>query len=292
MLGREELMVIRVRVPGSCGELVQGICHGTPFLLTCPVPLYSTVCVSDRPAPYRLPEKAAQAMKVTLAHLQRSVFPYHVSLTSSIPRGKGMASSSADVAAVIQAVACACGTGLSEQEVGHLAARVDPVDGVFARGLSLIQYRSGNLIRSYAPVPPIWIAILDTGGTVDTQAFHRQWDDTMPLHTAPAVSALSLLDEGLTAQRIGEAATRSALAPQAVLPKPDFFQLVRACRKMGALGVNTAHSGTVCGVLFSSHTPFEEIKQYMASLTARFPDYTLLNIVPLISGAMDIEKEE
>ena len=103
-------------------------------------------------------------MKVTLAHLQRSVFPYHVSLTSSIPRGKGMASSSADVAAVIQAVACACGTVLSEQEVGHLAARVDPVDGVFARGLSLIQYRSGNLIRSYAPVPPIRIAILDTGG--------------------------------------------------------------------------------------------------------------------------------
>ena len=89
-------MVIRVRVPGSCGELVQGICHGTPFLLTCPVPLYSTVCVSDRPAPSRLPEKATQAMKVTLAHLQRSVFPYHVSLTSSIPRGKGMASSSAD----------------------------------------------------------------------------------------------------------------------------------------------------------------------------------------------------
>lgn len=100
-------------------------------------------------------------MKVTLAHLQRSVFPYHVSLTSSIPQGKGMASSSADVAAVIQAVACACGTVLSEQEVGYLAARVDPVDGVFARGLSLISTAAAILSvpmrRSLPSGLPYWI---------------------------------------------------------------------------------------------------------------------------------------
>lgn len=285
-------MVIRVRVPGSCGELVQGIYHGTPFLLTCPVPVYSTVVVSDDAGSLQLPPKAEQAMKVTLAYLHCSAFPYHLSLDSPIPRGKGMASSSADVAAMIQAVACACGTVLSEQEVGHLAARVDPVDGVFARGLSLIQYRSGSLLRSYMPVPPVRIAILDTGGMVDTQAFHQQWDDAMSTHTAQAVAALALLDEGLTEQRIGEAATMSALAHQAVLPKPDFSRLVRACRDIGALGVNTAHSGTVCGVLFPSHTSFENVKQDMAALTARFPDYTLLDVVPLISGAMNIEKEE
>ena len=285
-------MVIRVRVPGSCGELVQGVCHGTPFLLTCPVPIFSTAVVSDEPGFSRLPPKAAQAVNLTLSYLHCSSFPYHLQLVSSIPRGKGMASSSADVAAVIQAVACACGRTLSEQDVGHLAARVDPTDGVFARGLSLIQYRRGNIIRSYEPVPPMNVAILDTGGTVDTQTFHHQWDKTMPYHTAPAVAALSLLDKEPTEEQIGEAATMSALAHQNILPKPALPQLIQACREMGALGVNAAHSGTVCGVLFPSFLPVSEVKQCMTELTARFPDYTLLDVVPLIGGTMDIEKEE
>ena len=40
-------MEIVVRVPGSCGELVQGFAGGEPFLGTCPIDRYTTVQVSD-----------------------------------------------------------------------------------------------------------------------------------------------------------------------------------------------------------------------------------------------------
>ena len=40
-------MELMVRVPGSCGELLQGMKAGNPFLVTCPVGSYTTVRISD-----------------------------------------------------------------------------------------------------------------------------------------------------------------------------------------------------------------------------------------------------
>lgn len=38
-------MELIVRVPGSCGEVMQGFWQGRPFLVTCPIDRYSTVVV-------------------------------------------------------------------------------------------------------------------------------------------------------------------------------------------------------------------------------------------------------
>jgi len=34
---------IAIKVPGTCGELVQGICEGNNFHVTCPVELFSYI---------------------------------------------------------------------------------------------------------------------------------------------------------------------------------------------------------------------------------------------------------
>ena len=38
-------MELIVRVPGSCGEIMQGSWQGEPFLVTCPIDRYSTVTI-------------------------------------------------------------------------------------------------------------------------------------------------------------------------------------------------------------------------------------------------------
>jgi len=48
-------MVIRVKVPGSCGELLQGTKNGKPFLLTCPINQYSTVLIEKSLLKVKLP---------------------------------------------------------------------------------------------------------------------------------------------------------------------------------------------------------------------------------------------
>src|SRR5712692_8205418 len=38
-------MKAKIRVPGTCGEFVQGMLDGRHFLVSCPIDLYSTVSV-------------------------------------------------------------------------------------------------------------------------------------------------------------------------------------------------------------------------------------------------------
>lgn len=81
-------MELTVRVPGSCGELVQGWLRGEPFLVTCPIDRYTRVRVSGELQGLRgLGEKARRALELTLNTLGQGTFPWGMELTSELPRG-------------------------------------------------------------------------------------------------------------------------------------------------------------------------------------------------------------
>ena len=63
-------MELIVRVPGSCGEVMQGFWQGRPFLVTCPIDRYSTVVV--RPGTGRLVGGGAKARRA-LARWDRPI---------------------------------------------------------------------------------------------------------------------------------------------------------------------------------------------------------------------------
>ena len=129
-------MKLTVKVPGSCGELVQGTREGVPFLVTCPVNLYTTVTVTDENMAHRgLGAKAEKALERTLHYLGETSFPYGITLSSELPIGKGMASSSADIAAVCYAVAAVFGHEITAPEVSRIAAGIEPTDGIFFDGV-------------------------------------------------------------------------------------------------------------------------------------------------------------
>lgn len=283
-------MHLSVSVPGSCGEFIQGRWHGTPFLLTCPIDLYSTATVREgEQGP--LQPKAKAALAATLAYLGQPAFPYSLSVQSQLPPGKGMASSTADIAAVSVAVATALGKTLSAAEIGHLAATIDAVDGVFARNLALVNYSTGDILRTYGLVPPMKIAILDAGGTVQTEDFHAATDRLVPQHTEAAAQALASLKDKVTAETLGKAATCSAVAHQPYLPKPDLEQLIRLAKQHGALGINTAHSGTICGILFPADRREADIEETAKAIAGTLGTYTYYRTVRLISGGVRIPKE-
>ena len=54
---------------------------------------------------------------------------------------------------------------------------------------------------------------------------------------------------------LGRAATRSALLNESRLPKPELPDLLRITRETGGVGVQIAHSGTVCAVLVDARAP-------------------------------------
>ena len=260
-----------VRVPGVCGELVQGMLDDDYYLVTCPIDYFSRVQVDlfspaspvvgspvDVP-PVLGPEdspKAVGAVSATLAHLGREELSARLAISNPIPRGKGMGSSSADVVAAIAATALALNQALSPEVVGRLALMEEPTDGVMFPGIALFDHRQGRLMGELGPPPPMEIVALDFGGTVDTVEFNREdrralWQSLRP----ETDQALELVRQGIKEvdpKKLGRGATISAEANQLVLHKPQLPDVLRFAQSLDAAGVTVGHSGTIIGVLLDA----------------------------------------
>lgn len=233
-----------VKMRGTCGELAQGFYRGEPILITCPIEKFSTVTVSDKFAGVEgLGSKSLTMLEKVLKRFGVREFKFGVRLTSELPRGKGMASSSADLAAVAQAVALSLGKKLSPDELGKLCASIEPTDGIFYSGVVAMNPLTGRLVKKIRAQEKFQIAIFDYGGEVDTLKLNRRSDFELP-------ALDDVIDFALT--------EKSALANQSILPKRELYELMNFSKTLGAVAVNVAHSGTVAGIFFRADDFVEE----------------------------------
>ncbi|MBI2866986.1 MAG: GHMP kinase [Chloroflexi bacterium] len=263
-------------MPGTCGELVQGQADGLRFHVSCPIELYSVVTVT---LTYGTPyidappgkEKAKAAVAATLSYMVLSCGAM-LSIESALPPGKGMASSTADVAGAVWATAQAAGRSLSTAEMARLAVSIEPTNGTLFPGLTLFDHREGKAVDLLGEPPPLAVLALDFGGTVDSVAFNQQDIAAQLAANEPATrEALALLRDGLRRQDcglIGRAATMSAQANQVILLKPQLDDVIAFARETGAYGVCAAHSGTVLGLLVS---PEQDLAALEAQARAFLP---------------------
>jgi len=282
-----------VRAPGVCGELAQGVIEGIHFLVTCPVDFYSRVKVdiySDGPgveAPQDC-EKAAAAVRRTLFHLKNAKVRAKLSINNPIPRGKGMASSSADLAAAIAATGLALGEEISPYQIAQIALSIEPTDGIMIPGVALFDHRAGIIRESLGPPPPMEIVALDLGGTVDTVQFNmvdrfQRWQSV----DEQTGEALRLLRRGIEEQDpalVGQGASISAEASQTVLAKPRLAEVKEFAESVGAVGVNVGHSGTIMGVLLDARERRGK-STYHKALSA-FPDAESVYHFRLLGGGV------
>ena len=281
-------MDIMVRVPGSCGELVQGFADGEPFLGTCPIDRYTTVQVSERFFELDgLGEKSQQALRLALARLGRSSFPYGMRLTSELPRGKGMASSSADIAAVVVAVMEAFGESWTPELIMDIAVQIEPTDGVFCPGIVLMNQVSGKVWKCFLQVPALHGAVFDVGGMVDTCTFHQQ--ENVAEDMCEMFNAFRQVMESGQAERIAQIAAESALANQRLLYKEELAQIWLLGQSAGAWGVNVAHSGTVLGLWWSAVKDAAELHA-CAERIARNVGVDYLGLVSLCPGGVEVRR--
>ncbi|MBQ3441763.1 MAG: GHMP kinase [Selenomonadaceae bacterium] len=226
-------MKIIVKMRGTCGELAQGFYRGEHVLITCPIEKFSTAVVSDEFAGvFGLGLKSRAILDKVCGGRE---FKFGLRLASELPRGKGMASSSADMAAVAQAVALSLGRRLSPGDLGKLCASIEPTDGIFYPGVVAMNPLTGRLIKSIRAQERFQVAVFDYGGEVDTLKLNRRSDFEFP-------TLADEIDFMLT--------ERSALANQSILPKRGLEDLMTFAKDLGAVAVNVAHSGTVAGIFF------------------------------------------
>lgn len=287
-----------VRCPGSCGELVQGTAAGAHFLVTCPIDLYSDVSVTLSPTLLPAPkvgEKTQEAVRQTLRYFKQADCHFDISIRTDLPKGKGMASSSADISAACMATAVGLGYTLTPDEIATIALRIEPTDGVFFPGIMMLDHVEGVVRRSLGTPPPIRIAVLDMGGEVDTVGFNQRQDLAMlnQWKEPQVLAALKMVEEGIRrgdTALLGAGTTLSALANQTILPKPLLEEVIEISRQCGALGVNVAHSGTVVGILFDparGASPEECIKK----VSTAYPELRPGKVVSLVPGGLTVMEE-
>jgi L-threonine kinase len=269
---------VTVAMPGTCGELIQGWLAdwAEPVLVSCPIPLYSRVTVElqSEPAIHLLNGsghclKSRRAARLVLDTLGRPDIGARVALSSQLPPGRGMASSTADVIGVMVGVARALGHSLTTAELARLACQIEPSDSTMFNGLALLAYRGSSQFCVLGTPPALPLLMLDPGYTVDTLAYNAQLDLAGVRRLAATTQvALDLLRQGLgqaDPATIGTAATLSALSYQSVSASPLLEQAKSWAEDTGAIGLVRAHSGSVVGLLYPAHTDLADSARWLAA---------------------------
>lgn len=287
-------MKAKVKVPGSCGELVQGTIDGEHFLVTCPIDLFSEVTLlQGEPGPAAGP-KAMEAVRRAWEFLGCTQAEFAITVRSELPLSKGMASSSADIAAACQAAAISVGQALTADQIADIALQIEPTDGVFFPGIMMFDHVFGRRRQSLGLPPPMTLVVFDTGGQVDTLQFNSR-SDLARLNQAKEAQvrqALDLVTEGLAkgdASLIGQGATVSAMANQRILFKACLPDMIDVALDFGAVGVNAAHSGTVIGAMFAG-TP-SGLEEFVTAVRVACPQVDYLGTVRLIGGGLTVMGE-
>ena len=241
--------------PASCGEIIQGWILGSEKLVSCPVDWYSEVEVTaGTPVPAERPLVRAMVKQV-LAHWQLPAAlsdEIRIDCRSTIPVAKGMASSTADIAATAVATSRHLGFTLDDVTLSQLCVALEPTDSTVFRSLTLFDHNTAQTRISCERVPTLDVLLLESPLTLRTEDYHR-----LPRRAALMANADALDSAWRKVQRacltndpalLGEAASQSAMASQTLLPKPGFNSLMGIVEQCDLYGLNVAHSGSVVGL--------------------------------------------
>ena len=233
-------------------------------------------------------------LRSTLERLGHERLSAKLSINNPIPRGKGMGSSTADVAAVIAATGLALGRELQPAAIAEIALSVEPTDGVMFPGIAMFDHLAGTIAESLGPPPPMEIVALDFGGAVDTVEFNKVdrrelWRSIQ----AETSQALELVRAGVRQgdpELVGRGSSISALASQRVLPKPKLAEVNEFAAQVGAVGVNVGHSGTIIGVLLDARQ--RRGKSTFRRAREAFPDAEMVHHFRLLGGGVQAVKSK
>ncbi len=246
--------------PASCGELIQGWISGSEKLVSCPINWFSTVSVTTGNAlPYRERPLMRKALKLALKTLEIPVAEsarLKIDYASDIPVAKGMASSTADIAATIAATYRHFRANITEQDIAALCAHLEPTDSTMFSVLTLFDHHKGTISKQLGTPANLDILVLENHTQISTAAYHTLPRRPSLIRSADRLSkAAYLLAQAIQKQEnslLGAAATTSAIESQAILPKPFFTELLDLVEKYSLYGLNVAHSGSVVGLLYNA----------------------------------------
>ncbi|MBM7614721.1 GHMP family kinase ATP-binding protein [Alkaliphilus hydrothermalis] len=300
--------MIHAVAPASCGELLQGWLLGGEKLISYSIDCYSHVFLRENPLDMQissgsLKHKArySKAYKILKRVLQyygvpaEEAFNLHLEIKSEIPVGKGMASSTADLAATALATAAYLGKNITQREIAYLCVEIEPTDSTIFSEITLFDQLQGRFMKGYGHLPPCRVLLLEGKGRVNTLEFRKINRREKLLRQKDQMrKALHTFEVGMDNQdlsKIGEASILSGLANQPILYKPGLEDMVELGIKLGASGVNVAHSGTVVGLLYEDGKFNQEKFIYELKRKPFFKNYCKAKDYLVVTGGAKVVQD-
>ncbi len=287
---------ILARCPGSCGELIQGILLEGEKLISYPINCYSYVKIEEGhqnnkayyPKAYLALEKVLDYFgeDPTLAEKLR------IEIQSEIPKGKGMASSTADLGATLLAATKYLEKEISPEEMAELCLEIEPTDSILFPQLTLFDHIKGQYKKNYQKQLNCKVLVLEGRQVIDTLEFHKIDRKSILEENASQMNqAIQRIEIGIEKEdlrEIGQGAILSALANEKILKKPGLEKIIPRALNLGAYGINIAHSGSVVGVLF--HEKYFDKEAFLGELKEKnfCKDYIRIKEYSTVKGGAEI----
>jgi L-threonine kinase len=204
---------------------------------------------------------------------------YRITILNSPPAGKGLGSSSVDVASALLAIKHHRSLDVSEATLFQIMCRVERSDFLFRPQQIIATNPAAGTFSVTGTAPQCVLLAWDTdpGEHVDTEAvryldlarrrFSREYKELRALMLTSDPAALF------------SASTRSAQLNDQILPKKGFSLAGRLADDFHALGLIAAHTGTYLGIAFPSSVDEELLTTVRAKLV------TELSVEPLVFQA-------
>lgn len=246
--------------PGSVGEILQGNYKGINVLCSCPINLYTTVRVfENKNIEYRLKNtKSRDFIKNILLEWD---YPGYIEnldiyIYSNIPRGRGFASSTADLCATYGALLRLFNKEYNEEELIKHCIKIEPSDSIMFNKLTIFDYKNGVFKEDVSSYPKMNILVFQGSNRVNTIEFNqRELPPLKPIDDL--VKVLKNSSPQNLVKAIGEVSTESIIRNQNRLSYDIFDKVLEIKNKTKGLGIIGAHSGDVLGIIYDD---FERAK--------------------------------
>lgn len=246
-----------VSIPAACGEIVEGRHLGTAYLASYCIDLYQTcIIVADGQArgPHRVKSRALLALLEDTYDIELGNLS--IRLEGDIPLGKGLASSSADLAATLFAVNEWFHLGLLDTEIYQIMCQIEPSDGNLFEGLSLVDFQKGKLLDTWEWYldRSLHVAVVISQESVDSQAFYQRknFSDQGDCQVDPLFEAFKQGMAGENLASLAQVALESGNRNQARLFNP-YWDSLKSLREIpGIVLINLAHSGSLVALIYQT----------------------------------------
>ncbi len=270
---------------GSFGELLQGRAQlpnqtqPQDFLFTLPIQLYSTaklelnsnaqglqIYPEDKPKLVKLLQLVIDHYLIDLSNNNNTT----IGIKSDIPHGKGLAGSSADLHALLQALSYLFKKSITPVEAYNFLCQIEPSDAIIHRQITACLHKQGKVLKQYEFLPELTIIALDEGNEIDTLAYNSKLEFSRG-ELEEYKKLFIELDQALTTKdltQIGQITTKSALMNQQRNCKTQLEALCQIAKKYKTLGVATTHSGSMSGILILAEqtskiqTVIDEVREH------------------------------